>query len=122
MKNQLISSLAMVAAGLSLAVFSPAGVEGAPSGSGAAAVSETQVPQLVRPDGSLGLIPNWPGPEIYPPQPMLGQIRNVLEKYAKAGGTYDEVVIEGAGHAPFIEKTGEFNAALHQQILTLPCK
>jgi pimeloyl-ACP methyl ester carboxylesterase len=66
--------------------------------------------------GSMGLIPNWPGMEVYPPQPMLGQIRNVLEKYAAAGGSYKEVVIEDAGHAPFIEKPEEFNAVFHAHI------
>ena len=63
--------------------------------------------------GSMGLIPGWPGMEVYPPQPMLGQIRHVLEKYAAAGGSYKEVVIEDAGHVPFIEKPEEFNAVLH---------
>jgi pimeloyl-ACP methyl ester carboxylesterase len=63
--------------------------------------------------GSMGVIPNWPGMEVYPPQPMLGQIRHVLERYAAAGGSYREVVIENAGHAPFIEKPEEFNAVLH---------
>jgi len=63
--------------------------------------------------GSVGLIPGWPGMEVYPPQPMLGQIRNVLSKYAAAGGSYKEVVIEDAGHAPFIEKPEEFDAVLH---------
>jgi pimeloyl-ACP methyl ester carboxylesterase len=47
---------------------------------------------------------------------MLGQIRDVLEKYAAAGGSYKEVVIEDAGHAPFIEKPEEFNAVLHARI------
>ena len=63
--------------------------------------------------GSMGLIPGWPGMEVYPPQPMLGQIRHVLEKYAAAGGSYREVVIEDAGHAPFVEKPEEFNTILH---------
>jgi hypothetical protein len=66
--------------------------------------------------GSMGLIPNWPGMEVYPPQPMLGQIRNVLEKYAAAGGSYKEVVIEDAGHVPFIEKPHEFNTVLHKHM------
>jgi pimeloyl-ACP methyl ester carboxylesterase len=66
--------------------------------------------------GSMGLIPGWPGMEVYPPQPMLGQIRYVLEKYAAAGGSYQEVVIEDAGHTPFIEKPEEFNAILHEHI------
>jgi pimeloyl-ACP methyl ester carboxylesterase len=66
--------------------------------------------------GSMGLIPNWPGMEVYPPQPMLGQIRNVLEKVAAAGGSYKEVVIEDAAHVPFIEKPDEFNAVFHAHI------
>jgi pimeloyl-ACP methyl ester carboxylesterase len=66
--------------------------------------------------GSMGRIPNWPGMEIYPPQPMLGQIRHVLGRYAAAGGSYREVVIEDAGHVPFIEKPEAFNAVLHAHI------
>jgi len=63
--------------------------------------------------GSMGLIPNCPGMDVYPPQPMLGQIRAALEKYTAAGGAYREVVIQDAGHVPFIEKPEEFNAVLH---------
>lgn len=66
--------------------------------------------------GRMGLLPGWPGEEAYPPQPMLGQIRNVLEKYAAAGGSYKEVVIDDAGHVPFIEKPEEFNAVFHAHI------
>ena len=66
--------------------------------------------------GSMGLIPNWPGIDVYPPQPMLGQIRHVLEKYAAAGGSYKEVVIDDAGHVPFVEKPELFDALLHEHI------
>jgi pimeloyl-ACP methyl ester carboxylesterase len=67
--------------------------------------------------GSMGVIPNWPGMEVYPPQPMLGQIRAVLGEYAAAGGSYQEVVIQDAGHTPFIEKPEEFNAVFHRHIV-----
>ena len=67
--------------------------------------------------GKLGMIPNWPGEEVFPPQPMLGQIRTVLEKYAAEGGSYQEVEIEQAGHLPFIEKPEAFNAVFHKHIL-----
>lgn len=66
--------------------------------------------------GMAGLMPDWPGEDIFPPQPMLGQTRAVLEKYAAFGGSYQEVVIEGAGHLPFIEKPDEFNRAIHAHI------
>jgi pimeloyl-ACP methyl ester carboxylesterase len=63
--------------------------------------------------GSLGAIPGWPGAEIYPPQPMVGQIRAALEKYKAAGGQYTEIVFNDVGHTPYIEKPEEFNQAFH---------
>jgi len=64
--------------------------------------------------GALGAIPGWPGAETHPPQPMLAQTRAVLDQYAAAGGTYDEVVIADTGHSPHIEKPEEFAAALRE--------
>lgn len=58
--------------------------------------------------GALGVVAGWPGAETCPPQPMLGQMRSVLDKYAAQGGTYREVVLSGAGHSPFIEAPEEF--------------
>lgn len=66
--------------------------------------------------GKMGFIPGWPGEEIYPPQPMLQQTRAVLEKYAAAGGSYEEIVIQDAAHIPFLEKPEAFNEVLHQYI------
>jgi pimeloyl-ACP methyl ester carboxylesterase len=66
--------------------------------------------------GMAGLIPHYPGKEIYPPQPMIDQTRAVLEKYAAAGGAFQKVVIQDAGHVPFIEKPEEFNAVFHAHI------
>lgn len=54
--------------------------------------------------GQLGAVPGWPGAEVFPPQPMLGQLRKVLDAYQKGGGRYQEVVIDGCGHSPHIEK------------------
>jgi pimeloyl-ACP methyl ester carboxylesterase len=61
--------------------------------------------------GMLGLIPGWPGEDVFPPQPMLGQTRSVLNKYASTGGAFEEVIIPDSGHIPFIEKPDEFNDA-----------
>ncbi len=66
--------------------------------------------------GALGAVPGWPGAETHPPQPMIAQTRAVLDRYAAAGGTYDEVVIADAGHSPHIEKPAEFDAALREII------
>ena len=57
--------------------------------------------------GQLGLVPGWPGAEVYPPQPMVGQTRHILEEYKAKGGSYEEVVIADTGHSPYIEKPDE---------------
>jgi pimeloyl-ACP methyl ester carboxylesterase len=60
--------------------------------------------------GKLGYVPGWPGEEVYPPQPMVGQTRNVLEQYKAKGGSYEEVVMADTAHSPYIEKPDEFMA------------
>jgi pimeloyl-ACP methyl ester carboxylesterase len=47
---------------------------------------------------------------------MVGQTRDILEKYAAAGGSYKEVAIKDAGHLPFLEKPEEFNPIFHAHI------
>ncbi|MCY4153962.1 MAG: alpha/beta hydrolase [Gammaproteobacteria bacterium] len=47
-----------------------------------------------------------------PAQPMLRQIRRVLEGYRSKGGVFKEQGIADAGHTPFLEKPAEFNQAL----------
>lgn len=58
--------------------------------------------------GAMGLIPNWPGAEVYPSQPMVSQTRAVLERYQAQGGTYTESVMADVGHTPYLEKPAEF--------------
>ena len=62
--------------------------------------------------GSKGSIPGWPGMDIYPPQPMVSQMREALKAYKQANGRYREVIIDGAGHSPFIEKPETFRKLL----------
>jgi pimeloyl-ACP methyl ester carboxylesterase len=62
--------------------------------------------------GKVGVLPGWPGEEDCPPQPMVGQTRAVLERYAGAGGSFTEIVLEGCGHSPHIERPAEFLEAL----------
>ena len=66
--------------------------------------------------GPMGLVPGYPGAEVYPPQPMLDQIRKVLDDYSAAGGSYEEVVIDDCGHVPFIEKPDDFDKVFHAQL------
>ena len=67
--------------------------------------------------GQLGYVPGWPGAEIYPPQPMVGQTRHVLEQYKANGGDFEEVVMADTAHSPYIEKPQEFMAIFSKALL-----
>jgi pimeloyl-ACP methyl ester carboxylesterase len=62
--------------------------------------------------GSIGLVPGWPGADECPPQPMVAQIRAVLDRYAAAGGAYTEVVYDDCGHSPHVERPADVAAVL----------
>lgn len=53
--------------------------------------------------GKAGQIPGWPGEEVFPPQPMVSQIRAVLDRYAQAGGRVETELFEGSGHGPLFD-------------------
>lgn len=48
--------------------------------------------------GRLGVVPGWPGEDAMPSQPMVSQMRTVLDKYAENTGITREVALEGIGH------------------------
>jgi pimeloyl-ACP methyl ester carboxylesterase len=62
--------------------------------------------------GAIGAVPGWPGPDAWPPQPMLAQTRALLDGYAAAGGRYREAVIQDSGHGPHLDQPEQFLAAL----------
>jgi len=62
--------------------------------------------------GKIGMVPDWPGEEVYPPQPMVSQIRALLDRYEAGGGTYREEVFADCGHTPHIEKADAFGRVL----------
>lgn len=70
--------------------------------------------------GPMGLVPGYPGAEVYPPQPMLAQTRAFLERYRDAGGAFDEVVLEDCGHIPYAEMPGEFTALMREHLAKKP--
>nr|VFK00301.1 MAG: alpha/beta hydrolase fold [Candidatus Kentron sp. LFY] len=65
--------------------------------------------------GAQGLLPDWPGTDVYPPQPMEDQIRSVLKSYVAAGGTCREVALS-TGHFPYLEQPAAFNEVFHAHI------
>lgn len=67
--------------------------------------------------GQLGVVPGWPGADQFPAQPMVGQLRAVLDAYRKNGGQYDELVFADCGHSPHLEKPAAFEEALRGFVL-----
>lgn len=70
--------------------------------------------------GQLGYVEGWPGQEVYPPQPMVSQMRAVLDGYAARGGGYREEVLQDCGHTPHVEKPGEFRRILFDFLAAHP--
>ncbi|SDP08170.1 Pimeloyl-ACP methyl ester carboxylesterase [Microbacterium testaceum StLB037] len=62
--------------------------------------------------GALGVVPDWPGVDVAPAQPMVSQTRDVLSTYAEKGGEVAEVPVEGAGHSVHLERPAVFRQAL----------
>lgn len=82
-------------------------------GSADVIVSDTSLFDLAH-LGQLGVVPGWPGAEACPPQPMVGQTRAVLERYAAGGGAVNETTLEGCGHSPHVERPDSVRAALER--------
>jgi pimeloyl-ACP methyl ester carboxylesterase len=60
--------------------------------------------------GKAGAVPGWPGDE-FPPQPMVTQLRAVLDR-AAAGGNVTEEVFADCGHSPHLEQPERFRQVL----------
>jgi pimeloyl-ACP methyl ester carboxylesterase len=60
--------------------------------------------------GQAGHVPGWPGEDAFPPQPMITQIRDVLERYREAGGRVEIEMFEGSGHFPPIDAQERWSA------------
>lgn len=66
--------------------------------------------------GSLGAVPGWPGPDAFPPQPMIAQTEAALARHEALGGRVTRVVLADCGHSPYLEKPAEFDAAFHAHL------
>ena len=61
--------------------------------------------------GQTGMVPGWPGAEVIPPQLMVTQTREVLNRYIANGGNCTETVLSG-GHGCHLESPAQFIAAV----------
>jgi pimeloyl-ACP methyl ester carboxylesterase len=66
--------------------------------------------------GQLGVVPGWPGADVAPAQPMIGQTRAVFERYAAAGGSYQELTVADCGHSAHLEHPDLVRSALLDQL------
>ena len=66
-------------------------------------VSDTSMFDLAQ-LGRLGAVPGYPGEDVCPTQPMVSQVRAVLER----AGEVTEVVYEDCGHSPHLEHPERF--------------
>jgi len=53
--------------------------------------------------GAAEIVPGWPGADVYPPQQMVTQLRNVFAQYSDNGGRVQTLILEGSGHGCFID-------------------
>jgi pimeloyl-ACP methyl ester carboxylesterase len=61
--------------------------------------------------GKIGAVPGWPGDE-FPPQPMVTQLRAVLDRAIAGGGNVTEEVFARCGHSPHLEQPDRFRELL----------
>ena len=60
--------------------------------------------------GKAGLVPGWPGDDVFPPQLMVSQIRSTLERYRDAGGRVEMEMFAGSGHFPVADAVDAWRA------------
>lgn len=69
--------------------------------------------------GASGAVPGWPGPDAYPPQPMVTQIRTLLERYEAAGGRVSTEIFDGSGHSPQFDAREKWLAVFTDFLATI---
>ena len=62
--------------------------------------------------GSLGAVPGWPGEDVFPPQPMVAQIRAVLERYRGARRPRRDRDVRGLRPLPADRRGGALERAV----------
>lgn len=66
--------------------------------------------------GKLGLRGGWPGDDVFPPQPLLSQVRYTLDQYEQHGGSVRRLILPDTGHTPYLERPVDFTQALHEHL------
>ncbi|TMD16445.1 MAG: alpha/beta fold hydrolase [Chloroflexi bacterium] len=69
--------------------------------------------------GKMGYVPDWPGEDVFPPQPMVTQIRNVLERYRATGGQVQMEMFEGSGHGPLFDAAERWSKLFFELVVSV---
>ena len=69
-------------------------------------------PSDVGTQGQLGFREGWPGPDVFPPQPLLQQVQFAVDQYRQHGGTTRQLILPGVGHTPYLERHEPFQSAM----------
>lgn len=78
--------------------------------------SPTAPPGRWAPSASSARSRSGRGRTAYPPQPMVSQIRAVLERYEQAGGDVAVEMFEGSAHGPHIDASERWRAPFYDFI------
>ena len=70
--------------------------------------------------GELGVVPGWPGAEVFPPQPQVSQIRDVLTTYQERGGRVEMETYQGSGHFPVADAYDRWRRRFFDFIASVP--
>jgi pimeloyl-ACP methyl ester carboxylesterase len=62
--------------------------------------------------GAIGAVDGWPGEEAFPAQPMVAQMRALLDRH----GRYREEVLADTGHFAFTQRPERFAALLREHL------
>ena len=85
------------------------------SGSDDAIVSDQSLSDPGR-QGQLGLRADWPGETVFPPQPLLTEVKFALDQYEQNGGTVTRREMADVGHTPYLERPLDFQVALIEHL------
>lgn len=69
--------------------------------------------------GAAGVVPGWPGADVYPPQPMVTQIRDVLERHRAAGARVEIETFAGSGHGPHLDAAEHWSSTFFAFLASL---
>ena len=66
--------------------------------------------------GQLGLRADWPGESVFPPQPLLTEVKFALDQFEQNGGSVKRQEMAGVGHTPYLERPRDFQSALIEHL------